>query len=192
MLNLLSVVLANSCMLYMTHIHGSEFYNNRIKNKKIEPKIFDLGIKYTPDFSKRVRLSQITDIFTVILPFLFGKDILLEFIKMFALVIVVRWFFMSFTILPKNKSCNDTQTNLIDHLIRGNCYYKIFSGHFSVVFLMTLLLHDKKIISTSFLITVNILWALLIISLRYHYTVDIFTSVVVCLLIFQNRHLVSF
>jgi hypothetical protein len=72
-------------------------------------------------------------------------------------------------------------------MFRGGCYDKIFSGHFGITFLMTLLLYDNGYINQFVAILVNFLNAILILLTRSHYTIDIIVSIFVVIIIYQNN-----
>ena len=185
-INGIIVFFINSLILYSCHKNASKFYNERIEKHKTFPKLYDLGIRYTPDLSKNINLSLVIDGICLILPFLFGYNIFIEFISLFTIVTIIRWIFISVTILPKFKHCSDNKISFYNY-INGHCYDKVFSGHISTIFLLSLILYSHKIINIPILIISNMIWIYLILCIRYHYSVDILVSIVVCLLVFQNR-----
>lgn len=177
--------LIHFAFVYNCHINGSMFYNNRINNGKITPKVFDIGIKYTPNLSNNKLLHMLNDFIAIGIPFLFGNEVFYEYVKYFLVIVLIRDIFTNVTILPKDKECKDTELSMYSFLT-GHCYDKIFSGHFSSFFLLTLILLQKGIIKSTFAIVINILYGLLIISLRSHYTIDIIIAAVVVLSVKTN------
>jgi hypothetical protein len=160
-INGLIVFFLNSLILYSCHKNASKFYNDRIEKHKTHPKLYDLGIRYTPDLSKNINLSLTLDIICLILPFLFGYDILIEFLSLFIIITVIRWVFISVTILPKFKHCSDDKISFYNY-VSGHCYDKVFSGHVSSVFLLSLILYNHRIVNFPILLLFNIIWIYLI------------------------------
>jgi len=80
------------------------------------------------------------------------------------------------------KSCEINEAGMI-----GGCYDKIFSGHFSIVFLITLLLWKHKYISLIPLFFINLVNGILIIMTRAHYSIDVVVAIFVTLFVYQNN-----
>ena len=160
---------------------AESYYMNRIENKKITPKVYDISHKYLPDLENYQYISNIFLLFSFISfikPF-----ILIEFIGFIIPILIIRSITIHLTILPKTKNCDITNSIKIF----GSCYDKIFSGHFSLVFLITLLLWKHKYISILWVIFINLFNGLLILATRAHYTIDIIVSFFITLFVFQNR-----
>ena len=158
--------------------HLDHYYNNRI-NKF--PKVYDISHKYLPNLIKYEYVSNLYTIFFVLIV-LFIPKLFEPFVEYIIPIMLVRLIIMHMTVLPKNSNC-------IVHIssIFGGCYDKIFSGHFAVVFLITLLLLEYDYISLLSLILINVLSALLILATRSHYTIDIIVSLIITLLFYQNK-----
>jgi hypothetical protein len=187
---LLVLLIINIVIVYWVHKEGDAFYSNRISQKKIHPKIYDIGLKYLPDFSKIKFFEFLSHFIAFILPFCFGKKVYIEFLSYAIPVILIRYIFISLTILPKEKTCDNKSFGPINFLI-GHCYDKIFSGHFASGVLLSLILL-KNGYNPIYLGIFNILNALLIISLRFHYTIDIVVAALVVLLVYQNKMNINF
>jgi hypothetical protein len=65
-----------------------------------------------------------------------------QFFGLWITVMLVREFIVRLTVLPKHKLCKVEDQNTL----RGGCYDKIFSGHFAIIFAITLLLLEKSYI----------------------------------------------
>jgi hypothetical protein len=87
------------------------------------------------------------------------------------------------TILPKHRSCNINE----QQYLFGGCYDKIFSGHFAVILLITLLLKKYNYISLPLLILINMIHFIMILVFRWHYTIDIVIALLITLFVYQNN-----
>lgn len=168
---------------------GETFYKNRIQKNKITPKIYDIAHKFLPDYSNTLLkpLGDFYVIFLTLIPFLFvGNSIAFtEFLSFYLVVILIRCITINLTILPKNKNCENTCSK--SEIING-CFDKIFSGHFATLFLATLVFYKYNIIKNiPILSIINIVNALIILTTRSHYTIDIIVSIVITLLVFTNN-----
>ena len=91
------------------------------------------------------------------------------------------------TIPPKIKKCDDQSYGWLN-VLNGHCYDKNVSGHFSIVYLLTLVLLGKGIISVNKMIAVNVMFAWFILAARAHYTIDILSAIIVChLVVYHNK-----
>jgi hypothetical protein len=98
-------------------------------------------------------------------------------------LVLLRQFIIQITVLPKNETCDVKDTSMF----RGGCYDKIFSAHFGIAMLMTLVLFDNGLINKFIMIFINLLNALFILLSRGHYTIDIIVSIFVVIIIYQNN-----
>ena len=108
-----------------------------------------------------------------------------NFIYLMIPIFLVRCITIYSTILPKLDHCD--VKNIFYLCFFGGCYDKIFSGHFAVTYLLTLLLHENNYINTYVLWAINIINGLFIIVSRNHYTIDIVVSLFVVWLVFYNK-----
>jgi hypothetical protein len=168
------------CTIYLTHYldnNSENYYKDRI-NKY--PKVYDVGHKYLPDFSHYEYVSNYYMVFFIVT--VICLPIYKEFIGFMITILSLRLIIIHLTILPKNKYCDiDTQK------IFGGCYDKIFSGHFSTIFLISLLLWKHKYISFLLLFVINIISVVLILITRSHYTIDIVVAFFITLFVYQNK-----
>ena len=163
---------------------GESFYSNRIENKKLNPKVYDIFHKYLPDLSKYEWISNLyCTVISVILFSYIDLDGIIEFASYYIVLLIIRDISINLTILPKNKECFQSY----DNAIFGGCYDKIFSGHFATVYLLTLIVNKYNAVSPVVLVIINIINAFLILLTRGHYTIDIFVSFFITSLLFTNN-----
>jgi hypothetical protein len=180
------LIIIHMFLAYNVHEQGKKYYDNRIKNRKIIPKVYDIGMKYIPDLSQEKILENIVNMIALILPFMFGSKVLIIYIQLSIYMYFIRHIFNMMTILPKDKKCKDDSFGLINYIF-GHCYDKIFSGHFASACLVVLIAYDQKIIRNTWIWYIFLtMYAISLIAIRYHYTVDIAVSIVVTLLIYIN------
>lgn len=183
---LVSVVILFFIVTTYVHQKGKAFYTDRESKNKVRAKIYDIGIENTPNLSQYTIFEKCVSIIAMILPLLFGKDVLYEYLNMFVTVILIRCIFIPLTILPKEKHCDDTELKMHNY-VDGHCYDKIFSGHFASVVLLALVLGGRGLVNKSVLAIGCILYAFIIISLRYHYTADLAVGALIALVVYQNK-----
>jgi hypothetical protein len=165
--------------------------NTRCQNKGElfykEPvtRIHDTFHDILPVFNPEILGFRIRDIyvFALTVPILFTEPkIAIEFLKKYLIIILIRCVAINLTILPNaSKDC----VKGFD-LIKG-CFDKVFSGHFSTLFLASLMYYKYSIINAPLLVSVNFINAFLIIASRSHYSIDIFVAFFVTLFIFQQK-----
>jgi hypothetical protein len=150
------------------------------------PKVFDLGWKFLPDIHDNKSVQYCIDFVAYVLPVMFGPQIATQHISYMIVLMLIRSICTLVTILPKYKSCDDGIFG-IKELVFGHCYDKIFSGHFASFLLLTLLLLEKGVWSLFIIAPLCIFYGILIICLRYHYTIDIIVAFFVTMYVFQNN-----
>ena len=163
----------------------------------------NLETKSEKFYKKQENYKKVQDIFHSILPhyhkFEYASDILLVFVMIFLAImnfsliyqfgglvftlLLLRQLIIQITVLPKNDICNIKYSSVF----RGGCYDKIFSGHFGITFLATLILFDNGYLNKLTTILINIVNALFILLSRCHYTIDIIVSIFVVIIIYQNN-----
>ena len=178
-LKFLLFTIINIIFSFLIYKNGLQFYdiNDNLKNS-----IFDIGHKYIPDLSNYTFFYYFLFIFNLILPYLFGVDIAIEYDTYFISIFIIRIILNSVTILPKIKNCSDNPSflNIID-----NCYEKNFSSHFSSIILISLILYERKIITDKkLLISFNMIFMIFLISLRTNYTKDLVITMFITVSIF--------
>jgi hypothetical protein len=184
------VIMVSIHVFFIHYVEDSAdaYYENRINMNKTRPKVYDIGHKYIPDLSHVKELGYLNDALVLVLPAVFGTKVVSEFVVYAFPVFIVRHIFNSITILPKHKNCDTKDIPMWKRYITGGCYDKIFSGHFASLFLLTLILASKGY-DIRVLGALNFLHAMLILSIRTHYTIDIVVAVVVVYTIYQIKFL---
>jgi hypothetical protein len=189
---------------YLSYFNGYNFYQERVNNKKIYPKVFDIGHKFLPNYYGNLYLETILNSFVTLGPFItefiLGYKILDDYIYYLAIILIIRMVMINITILPPNKQCYNKNENGEDvhkfgikEMFNGHCYDKIFSGHFSSVFLFVLILYSKNIFTNIPILTLYTIFnATLILLIRSHYTIDIVVAIVVTLLVYLNVPKINF
>jgi len=171
---------------------GDDFYMDRIDKQKTTPKVYDVMHKLLPKETNKEWLTNYMIILSLLpLIFNFNSDLGYNFLGLLLTINIIRDITINLTILPKNVDCVLDKT-MISHLI-GSCYDKIFSGHFSFVYILTLLYYSYGYITNiPILIIWNVINAIIILISRSHYTIDIVMSFFVCSFIFvQNYNILN-
>ena len=165
--------------------------------------LHNLEIKSDNFYQKKENYNKVQDFFHTILPhysyFEYASDILsgvliayvalMQFKLMYQLsgyiltLILFRQLVIQMTILPKHEACDIKHSSVL----RGGCYDKIFSAHFGITMLSTLILYDNGLITKISAIFINVVNALFILLGRCHYTIDIIVSIMVVVIIYQNK-----
>jgi hypothetical protein len=172
--------LLHYCNLNNLETRSENFYQKTENNKKVHDIFHDFlphinTFEYMPD----ILLVSLFAYMTIV-----NYNLIYQFAGLAFTLIIVRSLIINMTVLPKNNVCNIKKDS---SLFRGGCYDKIFSGHFGITFLMTLLLYDNGYINQFVAILVNFLNAILILLTRSHYTIDIIVSIFVVIIIYQNN-----
>ena len=154
----------------------------------------DLIVDNLPDLSKSKFFHKIVDysLFAWCMPILINsqfKELSIFVFKMFSIILFLRTLTKSFTILPsQDNNCKNDSKDPFCYL-NGYCNDKIFSGHTSISLLVILTAIDNKIIdgyNIPLVIILHILYALLILASRNHYSVDVILSYIITTSIFYN------
>lgn len=164
------LIVIHILFVYNAHNNGKTFYDDRQKNNKTKPKIFDIGYKYLPDYSQIKNIDIIILVF-IFFPLIFHTSSIEEFLTYTSLSNMFRYITINTTILPKDKNCDDTNFNIVN-LINGHCYDKIYSGHYASATTISMILYNNNV-SLYYILPYNLISALLLISSRSHYTIDI-------------------
>lgn len=145
------------------------------------PSVFDIGYYYLPNLSKYQIIGHIFSLLFIVILLRLPK-LWDDFFGYIIPIVFLRILFIHMTVLPKHRMCDVTRQNYL----LGGCYDKIFSGHFAVLFLITLLLLKNKYISLPWVIAINVIHLLLLLLFRWHYTVDMIIASMVTLFVVQN------
>jgi hypothetical protein len=168
---------------YFLIFHLDKTVDDFYKNHK-HPEIYDLGFKYIPEIRLSVSHFNVLFLLFLIPLIVYGnKEIYKELIGYMIIIFLIRSVIIQLTVLPKHKRC---ETNTAVKQI-GGCYDKIFSGHYAIVVIISLLYYKYNILSLPVLLGVNVFAAFLIIAMRWHYTIDVLVALFVTLLVYQNR-----
>ena len=170
------------CTKY-THTQGLNFYNTCKKQK-----VYDVSFKYLPNYFKYKKYKDIFFI-ALLIPFLVNTstisnkvEIIKKVLGLFLTILLIRSLTIMTTILPKTTSrCNPK------FKITGHCYDLIFSGHFSLGLIISLIFIENGIISPMYFVLFNILHAVSILITRSHYTIDILMGGIVTSFVYQNN-----
>lgn len=175
---ILLVVIYSFCFLLTSKLDKTiDSYYKTVSH----PTVFDIGYHLLPNLSKYEIIGHIySGIFILIILYL--ANLWEEFLGFLIPIILIRLLFIHITILPKHRSCNINEQNYLF----GGCYDKIFSGHFSIILLITLLLKKYNYISLPSLILINMIHFLMLLVFRWHYTIDMVIAGLITFLIFQN------
>lgn len=170
------------CIYYYYFLSEPFYEDYYVKNAhRTIPKVYDVGHKYLPNIEKYQYLINIV-IGIAILKLIFTPFIF-DFLLLLLFLHIIRLITIQLTVLPKMRNCVVKNNITLD----GYCYDKIFSGHITLIFLFTLFLYKYKQISLILLFIINILYSILIIATRAHYTIDVIVSFLFTFIVFQNR-----
>jgi hypothetical protein len=160
---------------------GRTFYSDRTPACQ-RPKVFDIGHKYLPDLSENACANALNDALAampLVLAYFWDMP---DFYWFWIVIIAVRAITNTLTILPKNKTCDDSELTW-KHFAVGHCYDKIFSGHFATTLLFAVMLWKTQGVSPWLLGPALAGHAWLILATRGHYTIDVVVSIFVVLAI---------
>jgi hypothetical protein len=145
------------------------------------PSVFDIGYYYLPNLSKYEFIGNFILLLFLIIVLILPK-LWDDFLGYMITIVFIRLFFIHMTVLPKHRNCKLVKQNYFF----GGCYDKIFSGHFAILCLVTLLLLKYKYLSLPWVIAINILYICLLLLFRWHYTIDMVVAFMVTLFVVQN------
>jgi hypothetical protein len=154
---------------------------DRYYNSINHPSVFDIGYYYLPNLSKYEIIGHVYSLIFIAILLRLPK-LWEDFLGYIIPILFIRLLFIHMTVLPKHRTCNINQ----QMYFLGGCYDKIFSGHFSVLLLITLLLLKYKYITLPWVIGINLIHLLLLLLFRWHYTIDMIIACMVTLIVVQN------
>ena len=183
-LNLITIISSYFHMKYIIH---------KTKINKYEPLPDILIDNCLPDLSKSKITHFLVDILLPIsfLPIILSKryDLFIFLYKIISIVFFLRAITKVSTIIPsQGNGCKNDVNNLMCY-ITGYCNDKIFSGHTSIMILVTLTIINEKLINPSYnhlLIIVCLIYSGLILSSRNHYTVDVILAYIISISVYYN------
>lgn len=169
----------NKLNLYHLETKSERFYQKKENYKKVQDIFHDI----LPHIEHFEYASDIITVSVIIYLAIMNLDLLYHLGGLVFTLTILRQFIIQMTILPKNTVCDIKDTSMI----RGGCYDKIFSGHFGITFLTTLILLENGLVTNFIAILINLVNGMFILLSRNHYTIDIIVSIFVVIIIYQNN-----
>lgn len=172
--------------IHMQFNRGVQTTGHQFYQSIDSPKVYDLLHSLLPDLHKEEWLTNVI-IGLSMLPLLtkWNSRLVFDFVGIMITIFLIRDITINLTILPKHDKC-EMDTGLVSHII-GNCYDKIFSAHFAVVFILSMLYYSYGYVTwLPGLVAWNVANALMIIASRSHYTIDVAVSVLVSLFVYDK------
>ena len=172
----------------LAQTNGEKYYNKRIAENKVTPKVYDIMHEHLPYWKNNDWLNNLIGVLTII-PLIYtnNPELYFDFASLLLIVNIIRDITINLTILPKEEECQLSDRSYLYSTALGACYDKIFSGHFAFVFLLTLLYNSYNIITNMPMIIIwNIINAISILIIHSHYTIDIVMSFFVCMTVFNE------
>ena len=160
----------------------SEVFYNNVKLKQ-KSKIYDIIHNNLPSTRNLMTIVDTTPFILLVVILFIDVNLFYNIIGFLITIFFVRLVIINLTILPKDKNCDIKKTSIFS----GGCYDKVYSGHFSVVFICLLTLYKNKYINLFILLYSSIIFALLIITSRSHYTIDIFVALLIVIIVYENN-----
>lgn len=175
------ILLAN----FYTNEIGEAYYEGEDKINKI----FDVVHHYTPDFHEFGSLVNVIPLLLFGSLFFLPKSMSLieEVVLKILLIHLIRSLTIISTILPKHEKCKREDSSFFTRLL-GDCYDKVFSGHTSFVFLITLILLRDNYIGFKQLVSINALESATILLTRSHYTIDVILAYFITYLVYDGDY----
>lgn len=171
---------------YYVHVIGSDHYHPSKSAKRKLDKVWDVCHKFFPNISHLEDLNNVILLVPLVIALCSNttSNIVKDVIHYFPIILIIRSICIFVTILPKHKRCH--QPFSLKSLLVGHCYDKVFSGHFSLFLLMTLILFRNNVIGLNYVIVLNLLCAMSILLTRSHYTTDIIIALLVTHSVYNN------
>jgi hypothetical protein len=160
----------------------SEVFYENIKSKK-KSKIYDIIHSNLPSTRKLMTLVDAVPFILLVGILFIDVNLFYNIMGFLVTILILRMFIIHITILPKDKKCDIKKSSVLS----GGCYDKVYSGHFSVVFICLLSLYMNKYINLFTFSSLSIIFGLLIITSRSHYTIDIFVAFLIVVIVYQNN-----
>jgi hypothetical protein len=181
------VVLKSISDNFRENIFTKYHYQNSSNNIKL----FDLGFKYIPYFKNSI-IDDILVICPLFLFILYTPNIK-DYIFVLFTIYLLRQICTILTILPPIPQChtsikNRFKNNIVKTLERfsyNSCSETVFSGHtalllVTILFLLPRLPNYAKVLAYIY----TIVTSFIIISIRHHYSIDVFLSWIICVLFY--------
>jgi hypothetical protein len=169
----------NKLNLYHLETKSERFYQKKENYKKVQ----DIFHSILPHFHNFEYASDVLTLLVIGYLAIMNFELIYHLGGLIFTLVLLRQFIIPITILPKNTICDISDTSMF----RGGCYDKIFSAHFGITFLTTLILFDNGLINNLVAILINLVNGMFILLSRNHYTIDIVVSIFVVIIIYQNN-----
>ena len=160
----------------------SEVFYDNIKLKQ-KSKIYDIIHHNLPSLRSLTIVSDILPYILLTIILFIDLKIFYNILGFLITIFVARMIIIHLTILPKDKKCDIKNSSVYN----GGCYDKVYSGHFSTIFICLLTLYMNKYINLFTLLSLSIIFALIIISSRSHYTIDVVVACLIVIIVYQNN-----
>ena len=151
--------------------------DEKAKNNNYKSQLRDILHENLPDMSNSSAYDDILILLTAMLFFyLYGFKHIKDFVILFLIIWTLRLITISVTILPNpNIHNNNEKRPKYMRIFCGGCNDLIFSGHMSLMLLLLLYISKSvpSIIGKVGILIYALLYSIVILLLRNHYTVDI-------------------
>ena len=147
----------------------------------------DLFYNVLPDLSNQTSLIFVLDYIIpfVIFPVAIYTNKILFTYKFLSIIFFLRAIAKVITTLPS--SCLNCKNNSsMNSMSIGYCNDKIFSGHVTLTLVALLLILQKNSQYSNILIFLHLIYSILIIAVRNHYSIDVFIAYVIVISMFYN------
>lgn len=175
---------------FLIHLYSVYYLSNlKLPNKYNHQNLYDIIASNTINLNKySYIINYLCFIFIIPIIFNFKLVYLISFFKYYSILILFRSILTNVTILPSchSENCNDYEYYGIFKYINGHCNDKIFSGHVSTIILLNYIIYKNKLLSPLFMFMMFLLLfivSILIIMIRWHYTIDVLLAYIICGLI---------
>ena len=177
---------------FIIHIYSTNYLTNlKLPNKYNHQNLYDIIASNTINLNKfSYIINYLCIIFIIPVIFNFKFVYLIRFFKYYSILILFRSILTNVTILPSchSENCDDYDYEYygIFRYINGHCNDKIFSGHVSIIILLYYIIYKNKLLSPLFMFIMLLLLfivSILIIMVRWHYTIDVLLAYIICGLI---------
>jgi len=175
---------------FLIHLYSVYYLSNlKLPNKYNNQNLYDIIASNTINLNKySYIINYLCFIFIIPIIFNFKLVYLISFFKYYSILILLRSILSNVTILPSchSENCDDYNKSNILKYINGHCNDKIFSGHVSKIILLNYIIYKNKLLSPLFIFMMFLLLfivSILIIMVRWHYTIDVLLAYIICGLI---------
>ena len=162
------LILLNICNTCLTH-KSEEYVKDKVTS---DIPLYDIGHAMLPDTSKYRIVNDIIpmSLFSTALMTSKNQELL---VKALVVTFIIRMLTVYATVLPKSTKgeCKFKKSYI------GGCHDKLFSGHMSMIVISSIALISSFPQYRNYIILLNIVAGIMIVSSRDHYTVDVLLAV---------------